>query len=333
MDWINTKPSKSKLTKQKPKLGETQFIKQKFPPYFTSHSKPERLRSYMASEKNLKRMDDVSVNSLLLLGKPKQISKRNLSWPQAKRRFPLLSPMKDADKDGVINLLDCRPFNKKKQGWGHEERKEGGYRIKLMSPKVYLKKTKTNPFANKHDRMIMSKFGDHDKTIMTDYGRKHKMRDIKHLSKYIKDKKTKVSVPYVGDDPTDHEGRHRAYAAHLAGQKLIPVTIANPPEMRTKEFAKKFVNKVMEDRDHIMESDYAKWEDRFEKAFPQRLMGTEYKEKYKELLKEEGIDLDKEYEEVESKLKDQDEGIELPDYDLEDEDDITLDLPGEEDEE
>ena len=48
-----------------------------------------------------------------MIGKPKEISKKNLSWPQAQRRFPKLDPYKDTDKDGVINLLDKRPFNKK----------------------------------------------------------------------------------------------------------------------------------------------------------------------------------------------------------------------------
>ena len=37
-----------------------------------------------------------------------------MSWPQAKIRNPKLDPYKDTDKDGTINLLDSRPFNKKK---------------------------------------------------------------------------------------------------------------------------------------------------------------------------------------------------------------------------
>ncbi len=116
MEWFNTKPqAKKKRKKTKSKIGETKFFSNGFPSYLTSHTKPQRLRSYAASKKKLSRMDKVSINPFLLLGKPKKISKRDLSWPQAKRRFPLLHPMKDTDKDGVINLLDCKPFDRKRQ--------------------------------------------------------------------------------------------------------------------------------------------------------------------------------------------------------------------------
>jgi len=37
-----------------------------------------------------------------------------MNWNQAKVRYPKLSPFKDADKDGVKNWLDCKPFDKKR---------------------------------------------------------------------------------------------------------------------------------------------------------------------------------------------------------------------------
>ena len=46
---------------------------------------------------------------------------KNLSWPQAKARFPLMNPYKDADKDGVKNFRDCKPFDIKRQGEEHDE--------------------------------------------------------------------------------------------------------------------------------------------------------------------------------------------------------------------
>jgi len=42
--------------------------------------------------------------------------KKNLTWPQAKIRYPKMNPFRDTDRDGVPNFLDCRPFNKKKDG-------------------------------------------------------------------------------------------------------------------------------------------------------------------------------------------------------------------------
>jgi len=40
---------------------------------------------------------------------------KNLSWSQAKSRFPLMNPFGDADKDGVKNFKDCKPFDIKRQ--------------------------------------------------------------------------------------------------------------------------------------------------------------------------------------------------------------------------
>jgi hypothetical protein len=40
------------------------------------------------------------------------IKKRDMNWFQAKTKFPKLNPFGDADRDRVINMLDCKPFNK-----------------------------------------------------------------------------------------------------------------------------------------------------------------------------------------------------------------------------
>ena len=42
-------------------------------------------------------------------------SKQKMSWSQAKQKYPNLKPMGDADRDGVKNWADCKPFNKLKQ--------------------------------------------------------------------------------------------------------------------------------------------------------------------------------------------------------------------------
>lgn len=46
----------------------------------------------------------------------KNISKRNLTWSQASMRYPRMNPFGDDDKDGKLNMFDCRPFNRKKDG-------------------------------------------------------------------------------------------------------------------------------------------------------------------------------------------------------------------------
>ena len=47
--------------------------------------------------------------------KKKVVSKRDMDWGQAKVRYPKLSPFGDADRDGVKNWLDCKPFDRKRQ--------------------------------------------------------------------------------------------------------------------------------------------------------------------------------------------------------------------------
>lgn len=50
----------------------------------------------------------------------RNIPKKNLTYPQAKTRYPKLRAYGDVDKDGVKNKFDCRPFDKKKQGVLHK---------------------------------------------------------------------------------------------------------------------------------------------------------------------------------------------------------------------
>jgi hypothetical protein len=42
------------------------------------------------------------------------ISNRNLTWPQASVRYPRMDPFGDVDKDGKLNMFDCRPFDKRR---------------------------------------------------------------------------------------------------------------------------------------------------------------------------------------------------------------------------
>jgi hypothetical protein len=60
---------------------------------------------------------------------------RNLSWSQAKRKFPHLKAKGDADSDKVINKKDCRPFNKKKHTLQITD--EGGNKEVYISHKQY----------------------------------------------------------------------------------------------------------------------------------------------------------------------------------------------------
>lgn len=54
-------------------------------------------------------------NSLAIVNTNTNIPKKQMNWVQAKTKFPRLNPFKDADRDGVMNMYDCKPFNKMMQ--------------------------------------------------------------------------------------------------------------------------------------------------------------------------------------------------------------------------
>jgi len=59
------------------------------------------------------------VLSTKLIGMDEKIDrskpKKKLQYHEASRRFKNVNPYKDSDGDGVVNIADCRPFNKNKQ--------------------------------------------------------------------------------------------------------------------------------------------------------------------------------------------------------------------------
>ena len=50
------------------------------------------------------------------------LSKKNLTYAQARQKGMKINPWGDADRDGKINMIDCYPFNKKKKGAEDEEK-------------------------------------------------------------------------------------------------------------------------------------------------------------------------------------------------------------------
>jgi len=106
------------MRKKSKKRKEVSFLSLKFPSYLTSHTKPKNVRKYVAGKERLAKMDKSPFNAW---GKPKSIPKKDLTWPQAKVRFPKLKPMVDTDRDGVKNKFDCKPFDRKRQGFFHKD--------------------------------------------------------------------------------------------------------------------------------------------------------------------------------------------------------------------
>jgi hypothetical protein len=64
----------------------------------------------------------------------KKVPKRKLTYPQAVLRYPKLNPFGDADRDGKLNMFDCRPFDRDKDGFRpHQTEKQKETRRKLYT--------------------------------------------------------------------------------------------------------------------------------------------------------------------------------------------------------
>ena len=63
---------------------------------------------------------------------------KNWSWDKIHKRFPRLSPFADSDRDGVVNINDCRPFNKWRREIIELNKISSAKRKSLLQGKQYL---------------------------------------------------------------------------------------------------------------------------------------------------------------------------------------------------
>jgi len=65
---------------------------------------------------------------------PQNIS--NLNWKQSRARFPNMRPLGDADGDRLKNKFDCKPFDRMRQGEGHNMTNDDyGFKMVYKKPK------------------------------------------------------------------------------------------------------------------------------------------------------------------------------------------------------
>jgi len=77
-------------------------------------------------------------NRCVLLKKIAKKPKSQLSWKEAKLKYPCLSPSGNADGDMHENKKDCRPFNKKKHMVSTTEQDEFGNTLIYATPKEFV---------------------------------------------------------------------------------------------------------------------------------------------------------------------------------------------------
>ena len=185
----------------------------------------------------------------------------------------------DSDRDGVIDSKDCQPFNPKKQDWDMLKAKQSPSRIEYMEPDKYIKMTGADP----ESKSYFEKYYDTEKG---------EGRPIKELSEHIKNPNKKIDIPYVGERgfiDISHEGRHRAYAAKMAGMKKIPVlrpSLAEYSDEMREKLGDKFIFEAFPNADKGYKE---QWMQRFKTGFPEGYMDGRSKKIYLKILKKHGI--------------------------------------------
>jgi len=172
----------------------------------------------------------------------KNISKQNLTWPQAQIKYPRLSPFKDSDKDGKLNMFDCRPFNKKKDGLKHQysfSTTDNTVSTVQMKPKKFLRETHKEALSRRRgDDNVPQEYEDYEKQVIHEETPSSKQK-LKEMAAVIKSKEKNLPVPFLEYDeegtPKGHEGRHTAKAAEEAGIETIPVNVVRRKKGYSKE--------------------------------------------------------------------------------------------------
>jgi len=146
----------------------------------------------------------------------------------------------DVDRDGVVNIFDCKPHNKRQQGWahqGHTMNRERTTHVVMMTPQKFMRTTykeaqkKGINFKIQHPHQTYKNIQEYSKDVIDP-------TNVQRLKNVIRSRQGKMEIPYLEYDtqgyPTGHEGRHRATASMEMGVKRIPVTVAR--ELPSKEY-------------------------------------------------------------------------------------------------
>jgi len=131
----------------------------------------------------------------------------------------------DKDKDGVKNVFDCKPYNKKRQDFMLETTvpivdypESYGYRKRtvMMTPDEYMRAAWISHGA--HRRMPLRQY--EKESIFPE--------NLQRIKEGLRIKEKVVPAPYLETKRgvyEQQEGRHRAVAARELGIKTIPVHI------------------------------------------------------------------------------------------------------------
>lgn len=142
------------------------------------------------------------------LSNVRSIKKKDLTYPQAKLKNPKINPFGDADRDGKLNMFDCKPFDKKRHGEFADKRKiietESKKELRERRGLTKVKEIDAYEFKENYEKK---------------YGRKLDWNEerLKEVLKRDEDD----AYPEVDIETGDiADGRHRIAAAALRRQKI-----------------------------------------------------------------------------------------------------------------
>ena len=72
---------------------------------------------------------------------PKPVTRRkDMNWFQASQKYPKLPPFGDTDRDGVLNMFDCKPFDNKRKDELDNMEKEAKENERIVSERYGAEK-------------------------------------------------------------------------------------------------------------------------------------------------------------------------------------------------
>lgn len=187
-------------------------------------------------------------------------------------------PTKRGKRRVVVNRDVLKRKVKKRMAW--EEPKKLQY-FEYMTPDEYLSKT-----LNRPERYNPETYFD----IET-----KKDEPIQKLVEHIKSKDVKVELPHVDVDQdnifgrSEHEGRHRVFAAKLGGEELVKVLVPPPASWRTDDVKEEFVKRLTANRSFPDEDFDNRLKSVIDSPFPYDRMGLRERKVYQEILEEKGL--------------------------------------------
>ena len=178
----------------------------------------------------------------------------------------------------VVNPGRRKKVVRKRMVW--EEPKKLQY-FEYMTPDEYLSKTLNRPERYKPETYF---------DIET-----KKEEPIQRLVDYIKSKDVKVELPHVDVDQdnifgrSEHEGRHRVFAAKKAGEDLVKVLVPPPNSWRTDDIKEEFVKRLTVNRSFPDEESDNRLKSVIDSPFPYDRMGLRERKVYQEILENKGL--------------------------------------------